>query len=188
MAMGAASTPAARYARRFRMAHAHAPFPAVLRFMKHTPRQVTMRRLAAAATSVCFLVTATPARAAACAFETQDEGHVAEVIDGRSFRLSDGRDIRLAGIELIGKDTGALAALLQDKDVILHGADDTPDRYGRQTAFAFLPGSDVSVQAQLLAQGAALASPDVTDKPPRCWPPRPRQGWRKGEPGPMRTS
>ena len=123
-----------------------------------------MRRLAAAATSVCFLVTATPARAAACAFETQDEGHVAEVIDGRSFRLSDGRDIRLAGIELIAKDTGALAALLRDKDVILHGADDTPDRYGRQTAFAFLAGSDVSVQAQLLAQGAALASPDVTDK------------------------
>ena len=124
---------------------------------------MTIRRLVAAAISI--LVTASAAHAAACAFETQDDGHVIEVIDGRSFRLSDGREIRLAGIELIApKDTGALAALVKDKDVSLHGPDDTPDRYGRQTAFVFVAGSDISVQAQLLAQGAALASPDVTDK------------------------
>ena len=125
-----------------------------------------MHRLVAAAISVALLVTATSAaRAAACAFETQDEGHVADIIDARSFRLSDGREIRLAGIELIaaGDKGSVLAALIKDKDVSLHG-DDTPDRYGRQTAFAFLAGSDVSVQAQLLAQGAALASPDVADR------------------------
>jgi endonuclease YncB( thermonuclease family) len=105
------------------------------------------------------------AHAAACAFETQGEGHVAGIIDGRSFRLSDGREIRLAGIELIAADGKAtLAALINDKDVSLRGPDDTPDRYGRQTAFVFLAGSDISVQAQLLAQGAALASIDVADK------------------------
>ena len=106
------------------------------------------------------------AHAASCAVETQDDGHVAEVIDGRSFRLSDGREIRLAGIELIAADDkgSALAALINDKDVSLRGADDTPDRYGRQTTFAFLAGSDMSVQAQLLAQGAALASVDVADQ------------------------
>ncbi len=115
-------------------------------------------------TMVALAATAS-AYAASCAFESQDEGHVADIIDGRSFRLGDGREIRLAGIELIAdKDTGALAALIKDKDVSLHGPDDAPDRYGRQTAFAFLAGSDVSVQMQLLAQGAALASPDVTDK------------------------
>ena len=127
---------------------------------------MTIRRLVAAAISVSFLVTATSAaHAAACAFESQDEGHVTEVIDPRSFRLSDGREIRLAGIELIAaRDSGALATLVRDKDVSLHGPDDTPDRYGRQTAFVFLAGADISVQVQLLAQGAALASPDVTDK------------------------
>jgi endonuclease YncB( thermonuclease family) len=105
------------------------------------------------------------AHAAPCAFEAQGEGHVSEIIDTRSFRLSDGREIRLAGIELAGADDkAALSALIRDRDVSLHGADDAPDRYGRQTAFAFLAGSDVSVQAQLLAQGAALASPDVADK------------------------
>jgi endonuclease YncB( thermonuclease family) len=124
-----------------------------------------MRRLVAAALSISILVTATSAQAGACALESHDDGHVTEVIDGRSFRLSDGREIRLAGIELIAaKYAGALAALVKDKDVSLHGPDDTPDRYGRQNAFVFLAGSDVSVQAQLLAQGAALASPDVPDK------------------------
>jgi endonuclease YncB( thermonuclease family) len=121
-----------------------------------------MRRLVAAAFSIAL--TATSAHAAPCAFESQDDGHVTNIIDGRSFRLGDGREIRLAGIELIAKDASALAALVGDKDVSLHGGDDTPDRYGRQTAFVFLAGSDVSLQAQLLAQGAALASPDVTDK------------------------
>ena len=63
---------------------------------------MTIRRLVAAAISVSFLVTATSAaHAAACAFESQDEGHVTDVIDARSLRLSDGREIRLAGIELI---------------------------------------------------------------------------------------
>jgi endonuclease YncB( thermonuclease family) len=125
-----------------------------------------MRRLVAAAISVSLLVTATSAaHAAPCAFEAQDEGHVTDIIDGRSFRLSDGREIRLAGIELISADDkNALSALIKDKDVSLHGPDDTPDRYGRQTAFVFLAGSDMSVQAQLLAQGAALASPDIADK------------------------
>jgi endonuclease YncB( thermonuclease family) len=125
-----------------------------------------MHRLVAAILSI-FLMTATSAaHAGACAFEAQDEGHVADIIDGRSFRLSDGREIRLAGIELISADDkgSALAALIKDKDMSLHSPDDTPDRYGRQTAFAFLAGSDVSVQALLLAQGAALASPDVADK------------------------
>jgi endonuclease YncB( thermonuclease family) len=126
---------------------------------------VKIRGLVAAAISVSFLVTApSAARAGACAFESQDEGRVTEVIDGRNFRLSDGREIRLAGIELGTKDAGALATLVKDKDVALRGSDDTPDRYGRQTAFVFLAGSDVSVQAQLLALGAALASPDVTDR------------------------
>ena len=128
---------------------------------------MTIRRLVAAALSTAFLATApSAAHGDACALEPQGDGHVAAIIDGRSFRLADGREIRLAGIELAATDdqsVTALAALIRDKDVSLHG-DDTPDRYGRQTAFAFVANADISVQAQLLAQGAALASPDVADK------------------------
>jgi endonuclease YncB( thermonuclease family) len=123
-----------------------------------------MHRLVAAALFLLAVSTASAVHAAPCAFAAQDEGRVAEIIDGRSFRLGDGREVRLAGIELVAKDTGALTALIKERDVSLHGPDDAPDRYGRQTTYAFLADSDVSVQAQLLAQGAALASPDIADK------------------------
>src|SRR6185369_8141269 len=51
-----------------------------------------------------------------------------------------GREVRLAGIERGGADLtsgrAALAAIAVGRDVTLHGDDDTPDRYGRQAAFA----------------------------------------------------
>jgi endonuclease YncB( thermonuclease family) len=111
-----------------------------------------------------------PAHAAGCLFEPQGEGHVAEIIDGRSFRLTDGREVRLAGIEAAPSGAGpavrtaALAAILRDHDVTLRSSDDTPDRYGRQAAFVFLQSSDTLVQTLLLSEGAALDTADVTDK------------------------
>jgi Staphylococcal nuclease homologue len=106
------------------------------------------------------------AQAEGCAFPDLGEGHVAAIIDGRSFRLTDGRDIRLAGIEPAAsdKDTTALSHLVADQDVILQGADDAPDRYGRQTAFVVLSSSKALVQELLLAEGEALVSVDVGDK------------------------
>jgi endonuclease YncB( thermonuclease family) len=116
-----------------------------------------------------FLVLSTGGIANAdCAFEPQGQGRVAAVIDGRSFRLDDGREIRLAGIERAGTDSAggktALAALLSGRHVTLHGEDDTPDRYGRQPAFVFAEGLDTSVQGEMLRRGDALASTDVADK------------------------
>jgi len=117
-----------------------------------------------------LMLAAAPVHAAPCLFETQGQGHVAEVIDGRSFRLDDGREIKLAGIEPMASGPGkaeraaALSAIIAGKNVILRGADDTPDRYGRQTAFVFLESSDTPVQSLLLAQGAALVSSDIADK------------------------
>jgi endonuclease YncB( thermonuclease family) len=111
-----------------------------------------------------------PVHAAGCSFEPQGEGRVAAVIDARSFRLEDGREVRLAGIEPVisqktkANRTSALAAVVAGHDVTLSGEDDTPDRYGRQPAFVFLDRSDISVQSQLLAQGEALVSATVTDK------------------------
>lgn len=113
-----------------------------------------------------ILVAAANSAEAACSFEIQGEGRVAAVIDGRSFRLGDGREVRLAGIEPVdrAKGTAALAALVADREVTLRGDDDTPDRYGRQPAFVFVSGSDTPVQSELLKQGQALVSVDVTSK------------------------
>jgi endonuclease YncB( thermonuclease family) len=138
--------------------------------MKPMSRPTTLRgRFTAMGLSCAMLVAATlAARAAGCAFEPQGEGRVAAIIDARSFRLDDGREVRLAGIEPIAagnsKDTTALSALLAGREVTLSGPDDTPDRYGRQSAFVFLASSETPVQALLLAQGTALASATVTDK------------------------
>jgi endonuclease YncB( thermonuclease family) len=107
-------------------------------------------------------------RAAPCSFEPQGEGHVAAILDGKSFRLTDGREVKLAGIEPAGESKAeriaALAAVLKDKDVSLRWGDDTPDRYGRQTAFVFLSPSDELVQARLLSEGMAVSSAEIADK------------------------
>ncbi|MBR1227014.1 thermonuclease family protein [Bradyrhizobium sp. AUGA SZCCT0176] len=110
----------------------------------------------------------TPANAAGCIFEPQGEGRVAAVIDARSFRLDDGREVRLAGIvpSVTDKANGAaaLASIVTGRDVTLRGDDDAPDRYGRQSAFVFLPGSETPVQSELLRRGEALVSTEMADK------------------------
>ena len=139
--------------------------------MTSTRRTFCLAGAAALPTLAALVLAASPLHAAAsCAFEPQGEGHVTAVIDGRSFRLADGREIRLTGIEAVSADAtpagraADLSAIVLDKDVTLRGEDDAPDRYGRQSAFAFLADSDVPVQGRLLADGAALVSSEVTDK------------------------
>ena len=109
-----------------------------------------------------------PADATGCALEPQGEGRVAEILDARTFRLADGREVRLAGIEPVmaekANGTSALAAIIAGRDVKLSGEDDTPDRYGRQPAFVFVGGSETPVQGLLLAQGEALVAATVTNK------------------------
>ena len=125
--------------------------------------------VAAVSTCSLMLVVATgPADAAGCAFEPQGEGRVVEIVDARTFRLADGREVVLAGIEPVvtekARRTSALSAILAGRDVTLRGEHDMPDRYGRQPAFVFLAPSETLVQGQLLAQGEALFSGAVTDK------------------------
>jgi endonuclease YncB( thermonuclease family) len=118
----------------------------------------------AAIVSCVHLSTVSVASAAACDFEPQGEGRVASVIDDRTFRLEDGREVRLTGIENVSTGGAALSALVADRDVILRADSDTPDRWGRQGAFVFIAGSTSPVQTQLLEQGQALVSGDVADK------------------------
>jgi endonuclease YncB( thermonuclease family) len=110
----------------------------------------------------------TASLATGCLLQAQGEGRVDAVIDGSSFRLQDGREVRLAGIVTDAADKearlSALSSILANHDVSLRGDDDMPDRYGRQPAFVFLDGSETPVQSMLLAQGHALVSATVTNK------------------------
>jgi endonuclease YncB( thermonuclease family) len=130
------------------------------------PRRSAVRQ--ACGVSLLMLATAGCANAGECTLEQQGEGRVAAVIDARNLRLEDGREIRLAGIERGGTDSvggrTALAAIAVGREVTLHGDDDTPDRYGRETAFVFVTGAQHSVQSELLRRGEALSSIDIADK------------------------
>jgi endonuclease YncB( thermonuclease family) len=118
---------------------------------------------------VISIMTATAGTASAmgCTFAPQGVGRVAGIIDARSLRLQDGREVRLAGIEPAFQQQATsrtLARILTDREVDLRGEDDAPDRYGRQPAFVFVPSSQNSVQEELLVLGEALVSATVTDK------------------------
>lgn len=102
---------------------------------------------------------------------------VVRVIDGRSFVVADGREVRLAAIETVLPVPGdedearveaalaakaALEALVQDREIDLSAAGTGSDRYGRMTAFVFArtsSGEEELVQHELVSAGHALVSP-----------------------------
>jgi len=72
---------------------------------------------------------------AACTDTLQGEGCISAILDARTFRLDDGREVRLIGIELpeeTARASSALTSLIDGREITLHGPDDRPDRYGRQ--------------------------------------------------------
>ncbi len=127
-----------------------------------SPGNVTRRSILIAA--AFLLGSRITAFASPCQFESQGEGRVAAIVDARSVRLDDGREIRLMGIETTAATKQAVTALLVGRDVSLRSTDDTPDRYGHQGALVFIGESVTSVQAALLAQGDAIVSAEITDK------------------------
>lgn len=128
----------------------------------HAGRRALMRAL-----PVMALVASTRmAGASACWFEPQGVGRIVDAIDSRTLRMSDGGEIRLAGIEpaMAGDATASVTDLIPAGDVAIHGESDTPDRYGRQSAFIFAELDGPPLQARLLSAGAALASGTVLDR------------------------
>jgi len=108
----------------------------------------------------------------ACEFEMLGSGTVASVADGATFVLEDGRQVRLALIDVppgpgpgLGegdaRSKAALAAqaglseLLLGQAVVLRGPDPKPDRYGRIVADGFVQrdGAERSVLQDMLAKG-----------------------------------
>jgi endonuclease YncB( thermonuclease family) len=115
-----------------------------------------------------------PVRAPLCGGEAIARGAAGRVVDGRTFALEDGREVRLAAVEvpplaaLPESRTGeaapggaaardALAALLGGADIVLRRADAATDRYDRILAYTSTAreGVERSVQADLIAQGFA---------------------------------
>lgn len=120
----------------------------------------------------CLFAHAAAAQSAApnCRFEARGNPSTAiTVSDGRSFRLADGREIKLAGIDVPfaagdGESKAAFASrtalerLVLGKEILLTAASDATDRYGRMGAVAFVNGSETPVQYDLLAVGQARVS------------------------------
>jgi endonuclease YncB( thermonuclease family) len=141
--------------------------PAVGYLMNSMTKTITFQGTGRAVISLCSVLLAAaayPALAGPCSFEPQGEGRVVAIIDARSFRMDDGREVRLAGIETSAANTSTLGALIAGRDVALRGETDAPDRYGRQPAFVFADSAETSVQSLLLARGEALVSAVITDK------------------------
>jgi len=121
---------------------------------------------------------AAPGRAvAACGQDTIATARAGAVIDGRTFKLADGREVRLAAIEVPRADAPAshaagkaaqrtLAQLIAGHRVTLKRVGTKTDRYGRLFAIAFVQrdGSEHAVQHDLVAAGHARVSSRIGDK------------------------
>jgi endonuclease YncB( thermonuclease family) len=109
---------------------------------------------------------------AACRLEPFGSGTVSAVIDGRTFVLADGREVRIASIEVplpdeeaaaspAGPDDAgaaaraALAAMTAGRDVDLQRTKPASDRYGRVLAFAVTVRGGMEVGREMVARGHA---------------------------------
>jgi endonuclease YncB( thermonuclease family) len=99
-------------------------------------------------------------------------GLVQAALDGRTLRLSDGREVRLLGVEIPDQEhraraaRAALAALTEGREVTLGRLGDEADRHGRLLALVSVSsaGSEASVQRSLIAQGHARMAARVGNR------------------------
>jgi endonuclease YncB( thermonuclease family) len=110
-----------------------------------------------------------PPHSASCGGAEIARATVNRAIDGRTFVLDDGREVRLAAIEVppLPQDAApapggaaakdALEALAGGDTVLLRQAEFPSDRYGRLVAYAYTlrDGDELFVQGELIASGFA---------------------------------
>jgi endonuclease YncB( thermonuclease family) len=107
-----------------------------------------------------------------CRPATFASGIASRIVDGRTFVLDDGREVRLAAIETPAAEAPAtqaregLETLVAGKTVVLKGPAPDRDRYGRLVAQVFLveSGGERWVQPELLAAGHARVAARVGDR------------------------
>jgi endonuclease YncB( thermonuclease family) len=133
-------------------------------------RSFSLRALGALGLVTLLAASEASARETPCAAEQIAEGRVASVSDARTFRLADGREVRLAGVEdttagvaATAEQRAALASLIDGRDVILRGSP-KEDRYGRLVAFVYADGRDTPVQARLIENGHLLVTAMVEEE------------------------
>jgi endonuclease YncB( thermonuclease family) len=129
--------------------------------MKHMLRRIPAIVTAAFAGAifVCTAAAQTP-----CATTGLGTANATAVRDGRTLMLDDGRELRLAAIEVTDDSRGALRAIAVGRPLRLERLGPEQDRYGRLVAFAFAGEAEQSVQAALLAEGKARVSSRIGDK------------------------
>ncbi len=128
---------------------------------------------------LCAGAQSEPERATSCGGDEIARGTARRVIDGRTFVLDDGREVRLAAIEVpplpAPQETDAapggmaakdgLAALLAGAEIVLRRAEIPTDRYGRIVAYAATPrDGGRSVEADLIAAGLARVGTRVGNR------------------------
>jgi endonuclease YncB( thermonuclease family) len=122
-----------------------------------------MARITSGLAFVLLVLLATgPAGAAdidhACQLTPYGTAKVTAVRDNRTLALADGREVRLAAIEVRGRAGAALQQLAEGRRLRLAAFGRQPDRYGRLVAFVFVGEQEASLQEILLAQGEAMVS------------------------------
>jgi endonuclease YncB( thermonuclease family) len=102
-----------------------------------------------------------------CELRNPGDATVRMALDGRTLALNDGREVRLAGIEVADAARAALQRLIDGRDVALARLGPETDRYGRLVAVVAAKPQPLtienSVQQALLAQGMARVSAHVGD-------------------------
>jgi endonuclease YncB( thermonuclease family) len=119
--------------------------------------------IAAAAAACAFLVCSAAAQEP-CKLTAIGTANVAAVRDARTLLLDDGRELRLAAIEVPDDSRAALQALVAGHPLRLERLGAERDRYGRLIAFAFIDDAQRSVQQAMVEQGQARVSVRVGDK------------------------
>jgi endonuclease YncB( thermonuclease family) len=122
------------------------------------------RRILLFAAAVSMFLACNAAAQERCQLTTIGTVSVAAVRDGRTLLLGDGRELRLAGIEVADDSRAALQALVAGHPLRLERLGPEQDRYGRLVAYAFIGDAKESLQQAMLEQGRARMAMHVGDK------------------------
>lgn len=119
-------------------------------------------RLAIALTVVAFA--SNSAAQESCKLASIGTAAVSEVRDGRTLLLADGRELRLAAIEVTEASRAVLQSLAARQTLRLEKLGPGQDRYGRLVAFAYTGDMQTSLQQTMIEQGHAQVSARIGDK------------------------
>ena len=89
---------------------------------------------------------------------------VAEVRDGRTLLLTDGRELRLAAIEADDSGRDTLRSLVDGRAIRLENPGADQDRYGRVAAFIYATDTGSSIQEAMVFRGQARVSARIGNK------------------------